>query len=483
MKRKLSKIALCIISYALCTLFLASCQKEDSSQMPGTDDGKATFNVMIDYGVATRAGTPPETPPTRYIMEVYEVATSDAVVSGDPQQRFVGATSSFTAMLKDGSNYACLFFADYGTPNENIGEYDAEDLKAVSIRVTQAETVAFGGSVRFTYDRLAPSKPYLSPTLTHNVAQVNYKQTEDLKSENNSLKVVFPKTFALNLDGNVATEILESSASVAATHNFTNIAQAPANTTLGTSYIIADGVAQTVIDITATFNNEVEKNIANVPFQCNYKTNIKGAYSNLYETDLSVTCDDEWEAPEHEASFGIPSIGDYYYNDNTFSTTYISSKTVIGIVFWIDPNDPAKGKFFSIDDSKCKWSTENVEILGARSETDGAANTLAIKNTENYSEDTYPAVWWCDAKNTNAPRGISWYLPAKDELLAIYYWHDKDRKASNARITSAGGNAFNETCSSSTENSSDTAIILNFFIGFNNVEKMSELYFRAVSAF
>lgn len=317
MKRKLLTLALGIAA------MFTGCQKEDSAGLTNPDNGKATFHVAVDNGVQTRATTPA---PTRYIMEVYEVATSGAAVSGTPQQRYEAASGSFEVILKEGTHYACLFWADYGAPGENAGDYDASDLKAVSAR-GQATDMAFGGAVRFTYDSQASEKSYLSPVLTHSVAQVNFKQTEDFTAADNTLTVEFPKMFSLNLDGNAVTEII----SPPVTHTFTGIAKASQSQTIGTSYIIAADADQTVMDIKTTFNGEVGKTITNVPFQRNYKTNITGAYSNLYETTLSVTCDDAWETTE-EVTFPKVDEMKFTIDLSTFSgnTSYTLPFTTSG---------------------------------------------------------------------------------------------------------------------------------------------------------
>lgn len=117
---------------------------------------------------------------------------------------------------------------------------------------------------------------------------------------------------------------------------------------------------------------------------------------------------------------------------------YPDATNPIGVVFWLDENDPTynpankkglKGKIVSLDEpienwnsgneaGKLKWSTEQV-TTGATSTSDGAANTIAITQTANYSSTVYPAVAWCVEKNTGGVTG--WYLPAKDELLTLYY--------------------------------------------------------------
>ena len=430
MKKKLLAMMLGIVA------MFTSCQKEDSGQL-NLIDGKATFSVAVNDGIATR--TVPNLAPSRYIMEVYEVTNPNDAVSGTVQQRYEKDAGSFDVILKEGANYACLFWADYGKPKDTEGyannEYNATDLKDVKV-VSYAKAMAFGGSVRFTYDSKATDKPYLTQTLTHSVAQVNFKQTEDFTADNNTLKVEFPKTFSLNLDGNVAKEILTSEASTKATHTFTGIAKASANTSIGTSYIIAASATQTVMDIKTTFNSEVVKDISAVPFQRNYKTNISGAYSNLYATTLSVECDDAWETPDNNEVFPkLVAVGDYYYSDGTFSTKYDDTKTAIGIVFWVDPSDATKGKIVALDETTALWATSYIQVGNSDAYKDirsdyntgtvtdvarlsGKANRVILdlfieKNTQ-YTIANFPAF------PNVAKKAEGWYLPAVNELQHLY---------------------------------------------------------------
>ena len=415
MKRKLLAMALGIAA------MLTGCQKEDLGQSSALN-GTATFSVAVDNGIATRAEVEA---PTRYIMEVYQVANPADVASGTAQ-RFEETTGSFDVVLKEGTNYVCLFWADYGTKDGTSNEYSTDNLTAVSV-ASQATKEAFGGSVRFTYDSEATDKSYLNVTLTHAVAQVNFKQINDFTTDNNTLKVEYPKTFALNLDGNKTTEILTSEASTKTTHTFTGIAKASANKTIGTSYIIVADASKTVMDITATFNSEVRP-VTNVPFQRNYKTNITGAYSNLYTSELTITCDDEWETQEYDYIFGPKQVG---YKIGDYYPDAINPATAIGVVCWLDATDagyvasdgtnPAvglKGKIVSHDDLKAvAWGPANL-LIGGTSDIDGTANTTKIKAILGWQTD-YPAFAWCDAKNTQAVDGINWYLPAVKELRQI----------------------------------------------------------------
>jgi hypothetical protein len=64
-----------------------------------------------------------------------------------------------------------------------------------------------------------------------------------------------------------------------------------------------------------------------------------------------------------------------------------------------------------------RWTSDDTErrrLIGADSETDGAANMAKVKAISGW-QDKFPAFKWC------ADLGEGWYLPAKEELVALYW--------------------------------------------------------------
>lgn len=74
------------------------------------------------------------------------------------------------------------------------------------------------------------------------------------------------------------------------------------------------------------------------------------------------------------------------------------------------------GMMVSVNRSCLPWCwdmNEQPRFIGADSETDGAYNMAKVKQIPHW-QGKYPAFAWC------AGLGEEWYLPAKEELLAIY---------------------------------------------------------------
>ncbi len=137
-----------------------------------------------------------------------------------------------------------------------------------------------------------------------------------------------------------------------------------------------------------------------------------------------------------------------------------------GVVFEVSA-DGKHGKIVSLveSDKELKWASNDSrrEKIGASSETNGAVNMAVVQRIPNWREK-YPAFAWC------ADLGEGWYLPAIDELKAIYnilnlrpeyYWSSTESKEE-------------EICAWS-------VYMFNGYTG--SLTKDSDLYVRAVSAF
>lgn len=101
-----------------------------------------------------------------------------------------------------------------------------------------------------------------------------------------------------------------------------------------------------------------------------------------------------------EIKYYLFEIGDRY-----------SYKGKEGIVFAVSDGG-RHGKIASIDEKICAWSTEAV-TTGATDENDGMKNLRTIQAIAGWHEK-YPAFAWC------ADKGEGWYLPALNELKALY---------------------------------------------------------------
>ena len=400
-------------------------------------------------------------------MEVYK-GTETEPVSHTEQ-----ATGVFENVLLDnGETYTALFWADYGTPSKNglhlaINEYRAVSLKAAQVDIGKQPTAAaFAGTTgEFTVGTTAEDV-YTSVTLTHAVAMVNFVQTEALTSAANTLTVKYPKSYSLNVADGAVTEIAGE-----VPHTF--VYNSTAAGTLGISYIIAATTSaaqpvKTMLDITATLNDETPIVISNVPFERRYRTNISGAYSNKQETALTVTCEADWGTPDNDQPFPVVyyAIGDLYPD----------AENPIGVVFQIS-NGGVNGKILSLTQEANKaWGPADV-MTDATDNSDGLANMRIIQALDPDFSD-YPAFAAAHALNGSSANYAAsstgvWYLPARVEWEKVYFWWYSDPNGINQILTNAGGTALSTKYWSSTDgiySDNIEAVFTDFTPGAANVQ-------------
>ncbi len=147
-----------------------------------------------------------------------------------------------------------------------------------------------------------------------------------------------------------------------------------------------------------------------------------------------------------------------------------------GVVFEVSA-DGKSGKIVSLEESQQQWATDDVweNATDATSETDGAMNMRKIQSIRGWQEK-YPAFAWC------ASLGEGWYLPAKNELPAIY----KAKTKINATLKKQGLEITNNWYWSSTEDSAKEFCAWVVGMGNGGTDyggKFNYYYVRAVSAF
>lgn len=285
------KSKLFLLSLGL-TVLLVGCNNEnDAGTSPG-GSAMASFRTELP-GTVTQATDDTYTP-SRYIMEIYPGTTA----TGTPDIRIEQDNGLFDHVkLTYEVTYTCLFWADNGTPDDAANdEYIATDLKAAKLEANTCPThPAYAGTVRITAGTSAVED--YSVRLTHAVAKVSYIQDQRaFTAADNTLAVAFPITYRLNVEDGSVSEIENTTT----THTFAGIGQVDAGTTIATGYVIAPSVTASTQNITVTLNNETSKTISNVPLQRNYNTNLRGAFSDLYNSEMTCDLTQEWGTPEEE---------------------------------------------------------------------------------------------------------------------------------------------------------------------------------------
>lgn len=527
--------------YFLLTVLLAglfaSCSQEDMDGPQTNEPTSVTLSANVDGGIHTRADGKVTIPyfafKLRYILEVWTTGANPELIYREEKTNSTGEGEDFTFTLVDNGDYKALLWADFvkGSGETTVtysgGSYThyedqyyttIPDLKTVTISnlALDGERTSFGTitprtSLDAFYACHTISKKdgaYAEPVvLTRPFGQINISEKDA-----DALANVYRVKFAYNVPAGFNVESGEPTQTTVQTKTIQEL-----NAQLGTGdftanlyydYVFTPATGQTTLgEMTVTFAQEPGSNIviadyvipSNMPVVRNKRTNISGHIVSVSDkpspaAKLSVTVSDGWSDGTIEKDV---DLGDYYYDDETYSTTFDNTKTCIGIVYEVNA-DGKSGKIVGLtqtgmQDSK-KWSEENVET-GATNTTDGRANMATIaaliaNSNGSKSWDNYPAFKWVTEQNNNTGNwdatNDKWYLPAKDEFSALYTAYDTYGKDDfNTKLTTAGGIKFNNYYYlSSTESSSNYSWYTSFSGSGTGVsEKINNYVVRCIRVF
>lgn len=105
-------------------------------------------------------------------------------------------------------------------------------------------------------------------------------------------------------------------------------------------------------------------------------------------------------------------------------SVYAENGENLGVLFWVDPNNPNKGKIVSGAAANITWGTSSATKYDWAPDinTDnGMANHQYVLALEGSNAETYPAVYFCK------DLGDGWHLPTINEMLdmvRVYYGID-----------------------------------------------------------
>ncbi len=155
---------------------------------------------------------------------------------------------------------------------------------------------------------------------------------------------------------------------------------------------------------------------------------------------ISATCDITVELLEN-----LPTIGDYYYIDGTWSSTYTAGKNPIGVVFAIvdatrtdskldtkmdkttalvvglNQYNSTFGAFSTGTVSTGKWFVENGYDNANIAATNGYSNSIGLSAYRDAKQSGASGVEDVAFNLTNFPSGTSgWYIPSYYEMKLLY---------------------------------------------------------------
>lgn len=484
---------------ALAGLF-TSCSQDDAYAPPTADSNQVSMSIGMpaDF-VKTRAtASAPTNHELRCILEVWTQNGSERKVRQE-QPVTAGANNiTFNFELADQGEYKAVLWADYIAENatETSGHYadkyyktdDAEGLKKVSIitnSYSYTDQVREAFTAVKTFTKGATAKNDLTARLVRPLTKVTIAE----KNANMFAKCTsMTATYTVPSEFNAFDETV-GAATCNATYNAAPVGGADITIKGQTCKILFSDYVFTATDgtmvgIELTFTGtETLKNKsipANIPLKRN---NWVRAAGNLITTDASgydpnlimtVDMTTDWvnqDIPDIDGA----RVGDYYYKDDTWSSTYTNdgSNPCIGIVYEVNA-DGKSGKIVSLDEPTASWNGSNDAgklswgpkgtQTDATDENNGLNNMATIKNLSN-DFSNYDAFRWAHAQNpegtnySSATTGV-WYLPAINELKALYDSYGATsgigKENFNNKLTNAGGTAITQIYyTSSTEKDND----------------------------
>lgn len=169
-------------------------------------------------------------------------------------------------------------------------------------------------------------------------------------------------------------------------------------------------------------------------------------------------------------------VGDIVFIDGsassyTESLTDTQKNAAVAVIF--DANnklgvglETATGKAWCIKDVTAFDTKEYATSRG-----DGKANTDEIAGLEDYSEEKYPAFWYCTSYSTTGFTS-GWYLPAWSELIYVYI----NREAVGNAFTALGKtNPFTSGVYwSSSQHASDNKVAYNYIFSSGNLGSVNK---------
>ena len=451
----------------------ASCTQDETMDMTYVN-GPVNSTLTVELpteGLKTRAlPTMPADHQLRCILEVRQGGSSidrkTATVTAD-----AGAENlTFSLSLEEG-DYDFVLWADYVDPGSTTDKYyNTTDLNAVSVidpsSLFNTDVCdAFFGTATFT--KSGTDLQTTSVKLTRALAKVivsNSDASALYKASTVDVSLQLPNTF--NVTDKSATGSVEATLTDADL-----LGDSRTDARLFSFYTFVNGDAQgTLGQIMVTFDNNPAVAIpAGVPVQRNYRTNATGTFlepdaSVTGEVTVTVDVDGAWggsnidQGVTPEEPVVAPKVGDFYYNDGTWSSALNPDKTCIGIVFSTDAakfednienyagsglTSEIKGYVVALDNvmsggAKSGAFAEGTSIADLNFKAkSGYVNTVGLMaadvyetaklalftNFETYRTTTVPA----------PPQSSGWYIPSQAQLIEYVCLYDGNEEQEIAK--------------------------------------------------
>lgn len=400
---------------------LSSCSQKGTDAMELDDNmQRVTLKVDVQDESLTRATS---TEPTRFLVEVYQGGLNDYDYT-TPANIFAGnttnksemaatsGTADFDLVLDRRLTYRFVLWADQG----GAAVYNTDALKTgVSLKTDQNPVQAW-----YYGDKEARSGVYntISVVLNRVVSKVNFKEIGSLKGKTDQNLVVKynqPTTLTF-VDGlPVAATPVQRAVTIPVTVDVTGTTQAPVTLNTDPIYILSSGATADLATFDFRLGTEADFKVSNAPMKANFVTNIIGHFTSIAAKGIIVKGEGEWETPD--INMLVPKMGDYVYQDKTYSSTYIADaqNPIIGVVLSAGEANTVKIVNSAKKDGMWAGGMAAGYVAGATDQNDGQANYAAMKLSYGWTDQSsdFFIIEWVESLTTG---GLDWYIPAILEL-------------------------------------------------------------------
>ena len=359
-----------LLLLASAALLLVGCAKEQIVDLQEGGLTNVTFTANLDNGVATKASADNDGKGTyvnRCIMEIYFqnqlYKRMEAAMSGTP------ATATFSNVpVVAGKEYQILFWADHvDVVNTEAGlatdKYyttktttDNKGLKAVTVNMTNFidalkakkndELDAFFAASNYTVSQQAGGNSF-TVKLHRPFAQLNVITTDVADGKTVTCADLLPEKVSVSYTAATTFNVADSTVTGSATYAYeapvygdkTNweTVKTRGEFTLSMDYILAS-TEQGAVDVTFITKNGgqavMTHNLTNLPYQRNYRTNVKGDLLTVGGT-WKATIDPIWAQPDIVKVVEVADIK----SANEIINQYASSTDNLEVKFVGVPND------------------------------------------------------------------------------------------------------------------------------------------------
>lgn len=150
-----------------------------------------------------------------------------------------------------------------------------------------------------------------------------------------------------------------------------------------------------------------------------YADGLKLTFSNGSEEVVVTTPSNVQMKAGDVANIGTIGMLDFPSPESKFEPSlYVENGENMGVVFWVDPTDPTKGKAVSGLSTEIAWhsSTKTFDDAASFASDDSKANFEYLINRDDYKTNAqnYAAIYFCQSL------GEGWRLPSKPEVEEMF---------------------------------------------------------------